>query len=66
VSVLREAVPDLGGALIHAAVKGVFGVEEIGRDTVRAEAARERNAVVQPLDVRGVTAGAFECIAAHS
>lgn len=58
-------MPDLGGALIHAAVKGVRGVEEIGRETVRAEAARERNAVVQPVGDRGMTAGAFVSIAAH-
>ena len=38
VRVLGEAVPDLGGALIHAAVEGIGGVEEIGRQAMRAEA----------------------------
>ena len=51
--------------LIHATVKGVRGVEEIGREAVRAEAARECDAVVQPVGDRSVTAGAFVSIAAH-
>ena len=49
---------------IHAAVKGVGGVEEIGCEAVRAEGARERDGVVDAIGDRGVAAGAFVGVAA--
>ncbi len=66
VRVLGEAVPDIGGAQVHATMEGVGGVKEIGSEVAGAEDARERNRVVNPIGNGGVTACLFVGFAADS
>ena len=56
VGVLGEAVPHLRCAAIHAAVEGVGGVEEVGREAVRAKGARECDGVVDAVGDGAVAA----------